>query len=257
MTIVAAIYSNKGGVGKTATAVNLAYMATLAGMKTLVCDLDPQSAATYYFRVKPKLKCGTKGFIKGGQKIKKNIKGTDYKNLDLLPSDFALRNLETAFYKFKRPKNRLEKTLKIFEAEYDLIIFDCPVTVNILAENILNASDFILVPLIPTTLCVRTFRQLLSFCRKNNYDTGKIHAFFSMVDRRKKMHNETMAMMLKEFNGILRSFIPSLSQIERMGIDREPVAASAPGSVAAKAYQNLWAKFQKSVFANPGLNPDL
>jgi len=257
MTIVGAIYSNKGGVGKTATAVNLAYMATLAGMKTLVCDLDPQSAATYYFRVKPKLKCGAKGFIKGGQKIKDNIKGTDYKNLDLLPSDFTLRNLETAFYKFKRPKNRLGKMVNIFEAEYDLVIFDCPVTVSILAENILDASDFILVPLIPTTLCVRTFRQLLSFCRKNNYDTGKIHAFFSMVDRRKKMHNETMTMMLKEFNGLLRSFIPSLSQIERMGIDREPVAASAPGSVAAKAYQNLWAKFQKSVFANPGLNPDL
>ncbi len=253
MTIVAAIYSNKGGVGKTATAVNLAYMAARSGRKTLICDLDPQSAATYYFRVKPKLKCGAKGFIKGGQKIKKNIKGTDYKNLDLLPSDFTLRNLDTEFYKFKRPKNRLGKMIKIFEAEYDLIIFDCPVTINILAENILNASDFILVPLIPTTLSVRTFKQLLSFCRETDYDTDKIYAFFSMVDRRKKMHNEIMAMMLKEFNGLLRSFIPSLSQIERMGIDREPVAASAPESVAAKAYQNLWAKFQKSVFANPDI----
>ncbi len=74
-----------------------------------------------------------------------------------------------------------------------------------------------------------------------------------MVDRRKKMHNEIMAMMLKEFNGLLRSFIPSLSQIERMGIDREPVAASAPGSVASKAYQNLWEKFQKSVFVDPDI----
>ena len=71
MTIVAAIYSNKGGVGKTATAVNLAYMSARSGRKTLICDLDPQSAATYYFRVKPKLKCGAKGFVKGGQKIKK------------------------------------------------------------------------------------------------------------------------------------------------------------------------------------------
>jgi len=253
MTIVAAIYSNKGGVGKTATAVNLTYLSALSGRKTLLCDLDPQSAATYYFRIKPKLKFGAKGFIKGGQKIKKSIKGTDYKNLDLLPSDFNLRNLDAAFYKFKRPENRLGKMIKLFEDEYDLIIFDCPVTVNILAENILNASDFILVPLIPTTLSVRTFRQLLSFCKKNNYDTGKIHAFFSMVDRRKKMHNEIMAMMLKEFNGVLRSFIPALSQIERMGINREPVSASAPGSAASKAYRNLWAKLQKFVFANPDI----
>ncbi|MFC1858282.1 ParA family protein [Thermodesulfobacteriota bacterium] len=245
-----ALYSNKGGVGKTAAAVNLSYLAAQAGAKTLICDLDPQSSATYYFRVKPKLKFGARGFIKGGEQINKSIKGTDYENLDLLPADFTLRNLDAAFGKLKRPKERLSKILKPLKAEYDLIIFDCPVTISILAENIFNAVEFILVPLIPTTLSVRTYKQLLSFCRKNKYDTGKIYAFFSMVDRRKKMHKELMAMMLKEFNGVLRSLIPYLSQIERMGIEREPVAASAPGSVASKAYQNLWAKFQEAILAN-------
>ena len=72
-----ALYSNKGGVGKTAAAVNLSYLAAQAGAKTLICDLDPQSSATYYFRIKPKLKFGIKGFIKGGMQLKKNIKGTD------------------------------------------------------------------------------------------------------------------------------------------------------------------------------------
>jgi chromosome partitioning protein len=51
-----ALYSNKGGVGKTAAAVNLAYLAAQAGLSTLICDLDPQSSATFYFRVKPRLK---------------------------------------------------------------------------------------------------------------------------------------------------------------------------------------------------------
>jgi cellulose biosynthesis protein BcsQ len=248
-----AIYSNKGGVGKTATAVNLSYLAAKAGVKTLICDLDPQSSATYYFRVKPKLKYGAKGFIKGGEKINKAIKGTDYKNLDLLPADSTLRHLEAAFYKIKHPKERLKKIIKLFEAEYDLIIFDCPVTISILADNIFNASDFILVPLIPTTLSVRTYRQLLAFCRNNKYDTGKIYAFFSMVDKRKNMHNELMAMMVKEYDGVLRSLIPYLSQIERMGIDRQPVAASAPESVASKAYRNLWVKFQKTALANKSI----
>lgn len=248
-----AIYSNKGGVGKTATAVNLAYCAAQAGAKTLICDLDPQSSATYYFRVKSKLKFGAKGFIKGGKKINKCIKGTDFKNLDLLPANFTLRNLDAAFYKLKHPKERLGKIIRPLQAEYDLIIFDCPANISILAENIFNASDFILVPIIPTTLSVRTYRQLLSFFRKNKYDTGKIYTFFSMVDKRKNMHKELMAMMLKDFNGVLRSLIPYLSQIERMGIDREPVAVTAPGSLASKAYQNLWAKIQEAALTNPSI----
>jgi cellulose biosynthesis protein BcsQ len=248
-----ALYSNKGGVGKTTTAVNLSYLAAKASVKTLICDLDPQSSATYYFRVKPKLKFGAKRFIKGGERVNRSIKGTDYENLDLLPADFTLRNLDAVFGKLKRPKERLSKFLRPLKSEYDLIILDCPVTISILAENIFNAVDFILVPLIPTTLSIRTFKQLLSFCRKNKYDAGKIYAFFSMVDRRKKMHKELMTTMSKEFNGVLRSLIPYLSQIERMGIEREPVAAFAPGSVAAKAYQNLWVKFQNAAFANPGM----
>lgn len=246
-----AIYSNKGGVGKTATAVNLSYLAAHSGAKTLICDLDPQSSATYYFRVKPKLKYSAKGFIKGGEKINQCIKGTDYKNLDLLPADFTLRHLEASFYKFKHPKERLKKIIKLFEDEYDLIVFDCPVTISILADNIFNASAHILVPLIPTTLSVRTYRQLLTFCKKNKYDAGKIFAFFSMVDRRKNMHNQLMAKMLKQYDGVLRSLVPYLSRIERMGIDREPVVASAPRSVASRAYINLWAKFRDAAFANP------
>ena len=246
-----ALYSNKGGVGKTAAAVNLSYLAAQAGAKTLICDLDPQSSATYYFRIKPKLKFGIKGFIKGGMQLKENIKGTDYDNLDLLPADFTHRNLDTAFGKLKRSKQRLRKILKPLKAEYDLIILDCPVTISILAENIFNAVDYTLVPLIPTTLSMRTHRQLLSFCKNNKYDVSKIYTFFSMVDRRKKMHHALMAMAFKEFNGVLRSLIPYLSQIERMGIEREPVAAFAPASVASKAYQNLWSKIQENIFLSP------
>jgi len=249
-----ALYSNKGGVGKTAAAVNLSYLAARTGAKTLICDLDPQSSATYYFRVKPKLKSGAKGFIKGGKRVDKSIKGTDYESLDILPADFSLRNLDVTFDKFKRSKHRLSKIIDPLKDEYDLIILDCPVTINILAENIFNAVDYILVPLIPTILSVRTYRQLLSFCKKNNHDVGKICSFFSMVDGRKKMHHELMATVLNEFNGVLQSFIPYLSQIERMGIKREPVAAFSPESVASKSYQNLWDKIQETILSHDRSN---
>jgi cellulose biosynthesis protein BcsQ len=244
-----ALYSNKGGVGKTAAAVNLSYLAAQTGAKTLICDLDPQGSATYYFRIKPKLKSGAKGFIKGGKQVNKSIKGTDYDNLDLLPADFSLRNLDVTFDKLKRSKKRLRKILKPYKAEYDFIFLDCPVTISILAENILNAVDYALVPMIPTTLSVRTYGQLLSFCNKNKYETGKIYTFFSMVDRHKKMHREIITTVSKTHNGVLQSFIPYLALIEKMGIYRAPVAEFSPGSVASRSYQNLWNKVRDTILS--------
>ena len=95
-----ALYSNKGGVGKTATAVNLAYLAAQSGKTTLICDLDPQASATFYFRVKPRLKRKAQGFVKVGKPIDRSIKGTDYEGLDLLPADFSHRNLDIRKYLF-------------------------------------------------------------------------------------------------------------------------------------------------------------
>jgi cellulose biosynthesis protein BcsQ len=216
-----AIYSNKGGVGKTAAAVNLSYLAAQTGAKTLLCDLDPQGSATYYFRVKPKLRSGAKGFVKGGKQVYKSVKGTDYENLDLLPADFSLRNLDVTFSILKRSKKRLKKILNPFRVEYDLIILDCPV-----------------------------YRQLLAFCQKNKYAVNRIYSFFSMVDRHKKMHKELMATVAGEFNGVLQSFIPYLAVIEKMGLYREPVAVFSPKSVASKSYQNLWHKVQKNILSS-------
>jgi chromosome partitioning protein len=250
-----AIYSNKGGVGKTAAAVNLAYLAARTGMKTLLCDLDPQGSATYYFRVKPKLRSGAKGLIKGGKQVFKSVKHTDYENLDLLPADFSLRSLDIRFDRLKRPQKRLRKILAPFKGEYDLILLDCPVTISVLAENIFNAADFTLVPLIPTTLCLRTHRQLSSFCKKRNFDAGRIYTFFSMVDRHKKMHRELIATAPKTLKGVLKSPIPYLAQVEKMGLHREPVVAFSPGSEASRSYQNLWDKVQQIMLSTDRSDP--
>ncbi|MDH4009369.1 MAG: AAA family ATPase, partial [Desulfobacterales bacterium] len=129
-----ALYSNKGGVGKTAAAVNLSYQAAQTGAKTLICDLDPQGSTSYYFRVKPKLKSGPKGFVKGTKGVYKSVKGTDFENLDILPADFSLRKLDVLYNKFGNSKKRLKKMLYPFAGEYRLIILDCPVTIGILAE---------------------------------------------------------------------------------------------------------------------------
>jgi chromosome partitioning protein len=246
MTTIA-LYSNKGGVGKTAAAVNLSYLAAQQGHYTLICDLDPQSSTTYYFRVKPKLRSRARGLTRPGKPIDKSIKGTDFENLDLLPADFTHRNLDITFDRLTKPKERLRQILDPLKSEYDLIILDSPPTINILAENIFNAADFVLVPIIPTTLSVRTYRQFLSFFRKNGYDAGSVYGFLSMVDRRKKMHHQLSSLVKEEFGHIFQNPIPYQSVVEQMGIQRQPVVAFAPRSRAANAYRLLWAELADTI----------
>ena len=237
---VIALYSNKGGVGKTATAVNLAYLAAQSGYRTLLCDLDPQSSATFYFRVKPKLKKQARGLTNPGKAINDSIKGTDFENLDLLPADFSHRNLDLTFNEAKSSKDRLRRVLRPLRKDYDLVFLDSPPTINILAENIFRAADHLLVPLIPTTLSVRTYEQLQVFLQDGRYKMRMLHSFLSMVDRRKKLHREAEIEIRGRFDNVLATTIPYLSLVEQMGVKREPVPVYAPRSQAARGYSALW-----------------
>jgi chromosome partitioning protein len=88
---VIATYNIKGGVGKTATAINIAYLAAKDGYRVLLWDLDPQAAASFLLRVRPKVKGGSKALIAGKRTVDDAIKATDFDNLDLLPADFTYR----------------------------------------------------------------------------------------------------------------------------------------------------------------------
>lgn len=235
-----AVYSMKGGVGKTASAVNLAYLAAKQGGSTLICDLDPQAASTYYFRIKASKNFKPSKFIKGGRQIDKNIKGTDYPNLDLLPSKLSYRNMDLALDALKNSKNRLRKIFKDVRHEYDYLFLDCPPGISLISENVFNASDVILVPLIPTTLSARTYIKLLKFFKKQKMDRSKIYPFFSMVEKRKLLHQETIIKMPKKLDNFLTTQIPYRSDVEKMGIHREPVPAFLPNSEATKSYIELW-----------------
>ena len=237
---IVALYSIKGGVGKTSSAVNLAFISARKGYRTLVWDLDPQGASSYYFRIKPKVKGGSKELIAGKRELDGLIKGTDFENLDLLPSDFSFRNLDLVLDAKKKPTLQLKKLLKPLAKEYDFIFLDCPPNISLLSEAVFETSDILLSPIIPTTLSLRTLEQLKDFIAENKLDNLALIPFFSMADRRKKMHRDIMANLVKSHPEILNTAIPYASDIERMGLERMPLGGFTKKSASVDAYNKLW-----------------
>lgn len=248
---ILACYSMKGGVGKTASAVNIAYWAAKSGYRTLLIDLDPQGASSFYFRVKPSSKKNWGGrFFKAYEQVLKQIKASDFDHLDIIPAHLSFRHFDILLGQISKRKNRMRQALKGLKKEYDLIILDCPPTISQLAENIFNAADLVLVPVIPTTLSERTFDQLTKFFIQEDYNRKKLVPFFTMVDARKQLHKQTAIAMRKRYKRFLRNAIPFSTDVEKMGKYRAPIDIFARGKQANKAYLALWKEIQQGIQAH-------
>jgi chromosome partitioning protein len=234
-----ATYNIKGGVGKTAAAVNLAYLAARGGRRTLLWDLDPQGAASYLLRVRPHVKGGGKALISGKRALDQAAKPTEFDRLDLVPADLTYRNLDLVLDAAKKSTQRIARLLDPLEDDYDLAILDCPPGISLASENVLHAADVLLVPLIPTTLSVRTLEQLTEFAAELEYPPA-LFPFFTMVDGRKRLHREVVDRLRAERKDLAATVIPALSVVEQMAVHRAPLPVFAPRSRVTRSYESLW-----------------
>jgi cellulose biosynthesis protein BcsQ len=237
---VLATYNIKGGVGKTATAVNLAFLSALNGKRTLVWDLDPQGAASFYFRIKPRVKGGAEKLIRGRIGLDARIKATDFPGLHLLPADFTYRHLDLYLDHTKNPVRRLARVLEPLRSEYDLIMIDCAPSISLVSESVFRAADTLLVPTIPTHLSLRTLHQMLTALQQVKTKRLQVLPFFSMVDRRKALHRQIAELGREIPVPFLQTQIPYSSLVEQMGTRRAPLHAFTRASKPALAFESLW-----------------
>ena len=243
---VISLYNLKGGVGKTSSCVNFAYMAAADGYKTLLWDLDPQGAASFYYTAQPKQKGTAKKLIAQDINLEDTILATGYENLDIIPADVSARKFDALLEDTKKSKKQLKGLLKQVSADYDFVFIDCPPAFSLLTDNIFQASDMIFMPVIPTTLSVRTYQMVKEYLENNNFELEKLACFFTMADLRKNMHKEVMQQLYKD-KRFFEHYIPNLSHVERMGTELAPLAVFAPSSYANTCYKALWDEVKEGV----------
>lgn len=242
--VTIALYNLKGGVGKTAATINLAYLSAKQGYKTLIWDLDPQGSSSFYLGATANVKNEAKKILTGEMDLASAIQPSAYENLDIIPADLSARHADILLNEMKQSKKKISSILSTIKNEYDIVFLDCPPGISVLHDAVFAGVDWILMPNIPTTLSIRSFESVLNYFKENDLDTSKLKCFFSMVDHRKNLHHEVINEFYKD-KLFFKSYIPYLSDVEKMGVHESPLETFAASSYAAQCYKDLWKEIKQ------------
>lgn len=243
---VIAIYSVKGGVGKTTIAANLAWCsAAISCRKTLLWDLDAAGGSGFLLGLDPKRKHAAESVFSKDADPDDLIRKTDVARLDLLPADESLRGLDSLLARLGK-KRRLAKLTGELTRRYERIILDCPPVLNEISAQVIRAADCVIVPLPPSPLSTRAFELVAREIRAHAKDHPLVLPVFSMLDGRRALHRRA-----REINPNWPA-IPMASVIEQCAVRQQPLGAYAPNSAAAKSFGQLWTGIERKLIERKG-----
>lgn len=242
---VISVTNQKGGVGKTTTAVNLAYYIAKSGKKTLLVDFDPQGNATSGLGIDKQTLEGTMtDVISGTARLDDIVLSTPYKNLFLAPTTPLLANAEvqlaTAEGRFTRLRSAIEATV----AGYDIVIVDCPPSLSLLTVNGLIAAKYVLLPVQVEFYALEGLGQLLEtmkLVRKGMNPTLELLGVLpTMVDSRTSLSAQVHEEIKKHFPGkVFQSIIPRNVRLAEAPSHGLPVGVYDKFSKGSRAYKAL------------------
>ena len=204
MAKIIAFANQKGGVGKTTSAVNIAASLGLMGKKTLLVDLDPQGNATSGVGIpKRSLKGTVKEVLTGETDIKQVVLTTNYQNLSIVPTNVTLSGAEFDLYNDEGSEYNLKDAFKSVSDDYDYIIIDCPPSLGMLTINAFVASDGILVPMQAEFYAVEGLSQLISTTKRikklYNEDLQIVGILITMYNKRLLLSMQVMDELQKYY----------------------------------------------------------
>jgi chromosome partitioning protein len=246
---IISVVNQKGGVGKTTTAVNLAAGIGLLGKKVLVVDADPQGNTTSGFGIsKKKIDISTYELLVGEKKTEEAIVTTEYDNVDVLPASMDLAAAEVDLITIEHREAQLKLALSIVREKYDYIFIDCPPSLGLITINALVASDTVLVPIQCEYFALEGLSQLMASIRqvKRLYNsTLEIEGIvLTMFDTRLNLTGQVVSEIKRYFSDKLyKTVIPRAVRLSEAPSFGMPIQYYDKRSIGSEAYDALAKEF--------------